>query len=138
MSVLLSVKPKYITAMIQGNKKYEFRKSIWRANRKVNKVYIYSSAPIQKIIGIFTIKDIIEDNPSNLWIKFGEFSGIREDEFFNYFKGSKKAFAIEIETIEIFEKPIDPFREFSDFKPPQSFYYVDENVIFNNLLDTIW
>lgn len=138
MSVLLSVKPKYVTAMIKGNKKYEFRKSIWRSNKKIKKVYIYSSAPIQKIIGIFTIRDIIEDNPNNLWIKFGEFSGIREDEFFNYFKSSKKAFAIEIEAIEIFEKPIDPFREFSDFKPPQSFYYVDENVLFNNLLDMIW
>lgn len=138
MSVLLSVKPKYVTEMIQGNKKYEFRRSIWRANKKIRKVYIYSSSPIKKIIGIFTIKDIIEDNPSNLWIKFGEFSGIREDEFFSYFKSSKKAFAIEIDTIEVFKKPIDPFQEFSSFKPPQSFYYINENVLFNNVLNLIW
>lgn len=138
MSVLLSIKPKYVKAMIKGNKKYEFRKSIWKTKKKINRVYIYSSAPIKKIIGIFTIKDIIEDNPSNLWIKFGEFSGIQEDEFFNYFKSSKKAFAIEIDAIEIFKKPIDPFREFSNFKPPQSFYYINENVLFNNILSLIW
>ncbi|HET6989695.1 MAG TPA: ASCH domain-containing protein, partial [Bacteroidia bacterium] len=57
MNVLLSIKPKYAKAIIDGKKKVEFRKLPFKLN--VNKVYIYSSAPEQKIIGYFTFDDII-------------------------------------------------------------------------------
>lgn len=113
--------------MRTGNKKYEFRKNIWKNSTKVGKVYIYSSSPIKKIVGIFTLGNVYEDNPGNLWKNFKDFSGLDEEEFFNYFKNCEKGFAIEIKTIEFFDVPIDPFQDFSNFKPPQSFYYINEN-----------
>ncbi|TKY92326.1 MAG: hypothetical protein C5S46_01185 [Candidatus Methanomarinus sp.] len=127
MNVLLSIKPKYIKEMRAGNKKYEFRKNIWKNSTKVGKVYIYSSSPIKKIVGIFTLGNVYEDNPGNLWKNFKDFSGLDEEEFFNYFKNCEKGFAIEIKTIEFFDVPIDPFQDFSNFKPPQSFYYINKN-----------
>ena len=133
MNVLLSIKPKYITEIRKGNKKYEFRKLIWKHGINIENVYIYSSAPIKKIVGMFALGNVFEDNPSNLWNMFKDLSGLDEKEFFNYFKNYEKGFAIEIKTIEFFNIPIDPFQEFSNFKPPQSFYYFDENNMINKM-----
>jgi len=127
MNVLLSIKPKYVEEIMNGNKKYEFRKSIFRCREDVELVYIYSTSPVKKIVGVFTIETIIEDHPRNLWEKFKEFSGIREEEFFSYFGGHKKGFAIGIGGVEVFEDPIDPKSSTPGFVPPQSFRYVEEH-----------
>ena len=127
MKVLLSIKPKYVKEIIAGKKKYEFRKLIWKRN-DLDKVIIYSSAPTKKIIGVFSIGDIIEGNPTHLWNEFEDSSGISKDEFFDYFEAHETGFAIEIDQIEVFKNPIDPFQQFEDFRPPQSFYYIDDNI----------
>ena len=41
MNVLLSIKPKYANQILNGNKRYEFRKSVFK-NRNLDVVYIYS------------------------------------------------------------------------------------------------
>jgi predicted transcriptional regulator len=127
MNVLLSIKPKYAEEIMNGNKRYEFRKSIFRCREDVELVYIYSTSPVKKIVGVFTIKTIIEDHPRNLWEKFKEFSGIVEEEFFSYFGGHKKGFAIGIGNVEVFEDPIDPKNFIPGFVPPQSFRYVEQH-----------
>ena len=124
MNVLLSVKPKYAEEIIGISKKYEFRKSIFKRS-DVEKVYIYSSSPVSKIIASFEIKQVLKNSPKKIWDLCHEYAGISEKDFFEYFKNSSVAFAIEIEELDVFEKPIDPFSEFGNFKPPQSFYYLD-------------
>ena len=126
MNVLLSAKPKYVKEIMNGNKKYEFRKSIFRCKDDIELVYVYSTSPVKKIVGVFTIETIIEDHPKNLWDNFKEFSGIEEEEFFNYFGERKKGFAIEIGELEVFEDPIDPKISIPGFVPPQSFCYTNE------------
>lgn len=126
MNVLLSIKPKYVEEIMNGNKKYEFRKSIFRYREAIELVYVYSTSPVKKIVGVFTIETIIEDHPRNLWEKFKEFSGIEEKEFFTYFGRSKKGFAIGIGNVEVFGNPIDPKISIPGFVPPLSFRYIDE------------
>ena len=125
MNVLLSIKPKYVEEIMNGNKKYEFRKSIFRCREDVELVYIYSTSPVKKIVGVFTIETIIEDHPRKLWESFRDFSGIGEEEFFSYFGGNKKGFSIGIGDVEVFEDPIDPKISIPGFVPPQSFRYVE-------------
>ena len=128
MNVLLSIKPKYVEEIMNGNKKYEFRKVIFKCKEDLEMVYIYSSSPVKKIVGAFVIENIIEDHPEVLWEKFKEFSGINDEmEFFSYFGSNKKGFAIEIRDLKIFESPADPRILNPDFIPPQSFCYMDEN-----------
>jgi len=125
MNVLLSIKPEYADQILEGNKRYEFRKTSFR-HRELNMVYIYSSSPVKRIVGAFTIKKLIEKHPEQLWNECKEFSGISEEEFFNYFRGRDRGFAIEIGTVEVFD-PINPKELFPDFVPPQSFCYTDKN-----------
>ena len=124
MNVLLSIKPKYVELIMKGDKRYEFRKVIFR-NRNIEMVYIYSSAPVKRIIGYFMVGDIIEDHPDRLWVQFSEFSGLNDIEFFSYFNGNKKGFAIEIVNLEAFKNPVDPREIIPDFAAPQSFCYLD-------------
>jgi len=126
MNVLLSIKPKYVKEILKGKKKYEFRRSIFRYREEIEMVYIYSTSPVKKIVGKFTIEDIIEDHPKNLWESFRDFSGIEGEEFFNYFGATKKGFAIKIGELEVFKNPIDPKLITPSFVPPQSFRYIDE------------
>ncbi len=72
MDVLLSIKPKFAEAIIDGRKRYEFRK-IKFANKDINRVYIYATSPVKKIIGVFKLSSIIEDSPHALWDRLREF-----------------------------------------------------------------
>ena len=124
MNVLLSIKPKYVEKIVNGEKQYEFRKRIFR-DKNVIKAFIYSTSPTKKIVGEFDIGNIVEDSPIRLWTELQEVSGINEKEFFDYFRGINKGFAIGIEKLNIFDEPIEPNELISDFSPPQSFCYVN-------------
>jgi len=106
-----------------GRKKYEFRKNKF-SKKDINCVYIYSTSPVKKIIGIFKIADIIEGSPSALWDQLKDDAGISEDEFFDYFRNKEMGFAWEIKEVEIFEYPLDPKIINPNFTPPQSFCYI--------------
>lgn len=122
MDVLLSVEPKYANAILSGTKKYEFRRTIFKRN-DINRVYIYSNSTVKKIVGSFGIDRIIEDTPQEIWKMCRKYGGISEEDFFRYYKGSKKAYAIKIKNLHRFHEPKDPYFLFDGFTPPQSFYY---------------
>lgn len=126
--VLLSIKPKYVRAILDGTKQYEFRKQIFR-DRSRETVFIYSSSPEKKIVARFRIGKIVEGSPDYLWEEFWDVSGVSEPEFFEYFSGKENGFAIRIDELEAFAEPVDPYAMFERFVPPQSFCYVNGHEI---------
>ncbi|MHA1648506.1 MAG: hypothetical protein ACTSVU_09675 [Promethearchaeota archaeon] len=126
MAVILSIKPKYIEKMRLGIKKYEFRKNNFQLNPKSSFALIYSTSPVNKIIGSFKISEVIRDSPKNLWINLRKSSGINEKDFFSYFFSCETGTALKITELKFFEKKIDPFKEIENFNPPQSFHYLNE------------
>ncbi|SOC79676.1 Predicted transcriptional regulator, contains an HTH and PUA-like domains [Salinimicrobium sediminis] len=128
-NVILSIKPVYAQAIMSGTKKVEFRKKIFK--RPVEKIFVYSSSPEKKIIGFFTIQEIIEDTPDNLWEQFHAIGGIDKNDFFEYYKNSEFGFTIKISEVEKFENGIDPSDFFENFIAPQSFVYLEEQTANN-------
>lgn len=128
MDVLLSIKPKYVNKIIAGEKKYEFRKTKLDKH-KIGHIYIYSTSPVKKIIAKIAIGDIIEASPETLWKKCKKYSGITEEEFFDYYAQKEVAFAITIKSVEPFVEPIDPYATIENFTPPQSYYYLKEGIL---------
>lgn len=122
MNLIISIKPEFVAKIISKEKKYEFRRTIFR--KDVDKIYIYSTSPEKRIVGYFKSKNIIEDTIDNLWEKCRRYAGISKESFFDYFKDKNKGFAIEISNLHIFDNPIDT-KELDDFKAPQSFSYCD-------------
>lgn len=127
MNVILSIKPKYAELILNGAKRYEFRKYIFK-NKCVEHTYIYATSPIKKIIGVFELGSIIRDSPEALWKQLGHLSGMNEAEFFLYFQDAQIGFAIEIKYIEIFNDPGDPEGLIPGFIPPQSFCYLKHSL----------
>jgi predicted transcriptional regulator len=128
-SVILSIKPIYAQAIMSGTKKVEFRKKIFK--RAVDKIFVYSSSPEKKIIGFFTIKEIVENSPEKLWDEFNKVGGIEKDDFFSYYQGSETGFSIKISEVEKFENGIDPADFFENFCAPQSYIYLEEKTAIN-------
>ncbi len=127
MNLILSIRPHHAKAILDGLKKYEFRKSIFK-NRDIGTVYIYTTRPIQRIEGLFTIGSIHEGRPKILWERFGEYSGLEEKSFFEYFRGANKGFAIGIEAPRRFRTPINPKERIPGFHPPQNFCYISDRL----------
>lgn len=126
-SVILSIKPVYAQAIMSGIKKVEFRKKIFK--RPVDKIFVYSSSPEQKILGYFTIDSIVENSPLELWKEFRKEGGIIKKEFFNYYGGYESGFSIKINKVIKFLFPVNPKEVIDNFYAPQSYVYLDNDVV---------
>lgn len=124
MNVIMSIRPTFCKLIFDGQKVYEYRKRVFNRS-DVDKVYIYASKPISKVVGYFTIAAMIEDSPSNLWKTTCKGSGITKKYFDAYFSGCDKAHAIVIGEVVKFDKPIDPKEVIKDFTAPQNFTYTE-------------
>ena len=127
MNVILSIRPTFCQSIFEGKKVYEYRKRVFKRT-DVDKVYIYASKPICKIVGYFTITDMIEDSPNVMWQMTHEGSGITKEYFDAYFKNSDTAYAIKIGQVVKLDNPIDPKEVIKDFHAPQNFMYVDYDI----------
>jgi len=122
MKVLLSIKPQFALKIFDGTKKFEFRKSVFK-NSNINTVVVYASSPMQKVIGEFTIAEIMEEEPEALWEMTKRHSGISKDFFDEYFFNRDRAFAIKVKDITRYKEPKE-LRDFDLNFAPQSFVYL--------------
>lgn len=121
-TMLLSIKPEYAKAILDGQKKYEFRKR--RCKTVVNKIVFYSTAPESKVVGEAEIEDIIEGCPSKIWELAKKAAGITRAKYLAYYHGYHNAVAYKLKNVVIY----DPPKELSDYEidhVPQSFIYLD-------------
>lgn len=122
MKVLLSIKPKYAELILNGEKKYEFRRAIFK-RPLVKKVVIYASSPISKVIGEFEIEDILSLDVSELWAYTMEYSGVEKDFYDSYFSGKNIGHAIKIKSVKRYTRHKE-LHEFDIKRAPQSFAYI--------------
>lgn len=66
MKVLLSIKPEFAEKILNGTKRFEFRKGIFK-NPQISTVVIYATMPLGKVVGQFRIESILSDEPESLW-----------------------------------------------------------------------
>lgn len=122
MKVLLSIKPEFADKIFAGIKKYEFRRTVFK-NPDIKTVVVYSSSPVQKIIGEFDIDLIINEKPTSLWSLTKDFAGINKKYFFDYFRNKEKGYAIKIKETRKYDKELCIKKDFNA-SPPQSFMYL--------------
>jgi len=124
--ILMAIKPQYVKEIFNGRKQVEFRKRRFR--KPVSHVVIYESG-IKRIMGYFTINQIQEGSPIEIWDKYKYFSGMKQEEYFSYFSGCNKAIAIEINQVFGLSYPIS-LRMIKyallNMRAPRSFYYISE------------
>lgn len=126
-AVLMSIKPKYVEGILNGSKHFEFRRAIFKQDL-VDRVIIYASSPVKKVVAEFDVADIMADSPEFLWERCKDHSGIDKESFMRYFSDKEKGFSIVIKNLTIYKKPIDPYKRLENFRPPQSYMYLDNKL----------
>lgn len=120
--ILMSIKPEFVEKILNGEKKYEYRKTLPKKN--IDKIIIYSTYPIKKIVGEVEVKNVLIDNIDVIWSKTKNYSGTNKEFFLSYYKNKNKAIAYELGEIKLYNPPL----LLSDFNinfSPQSFIYLD-------------
>lgn len=126
--MLLSINPEHVVNIFSGEKQYEFRKV--HCKKKVEKIVIYSTAPVMQVVGEVDVLDIYEEEPETLWNITAKHSGITKDFFDEYYKGKEKAVAFKLGKVKKYKKPYT-LADFGLKFAPQSFVYLQENSIFS-------
>lgn len=123
MKVLLSIKPEFVEKIFSGEKKYEYRRTIFK--KDVESIIVYSTKPEGKIVGELLIERIINDSPESIWLSTQKHAGISHNFFQDYFGDKKEGYAIKIAKAIQYDEPLDPTQHNKNFRAPQSFCYVE-------------
>ena len=118
--IIISINPEHVNNIINGTKKYEYRTKA--AKKDVNKLIIYETMPIKKVVAEAEIVEVLVLDPNALWEKTKEHSGITKNFFDEYFKDRKVAYAYKLGKIKAYDKP-KALTEFGLRAAPQSFAY---------------
>ena len=60
-TILLFIKPEYVSRILEGSKRFEFRRSV--AKRKEERILIYSTAPVKKVVTLVEVTDMRQEFP---------------------------------------------------------------------------
>ena len=120
-AILLSIKPRFVEQILNGEKRFEYRKHV--PERHVNKIIIYSSSPVCAVVGEADVAEILSGTPINIWNTTKNQSGIDAKFFFDYFDDRSVAYAYKLKNAKKYTKP----KKLGDFGikyAPQSFVYI--------------
>ncbi|WP_422365048.1 ASCH domain-containing protein [Pelagibius sp.] len=125
---LISIRPEYVQAMIEGRKTVEFR----RRNLKLapnSRLWIYSTLPTAAVTAVAVVTGVDSGAVNAIWRRYGKRGSICKADFDRYFLGVDQAFAIEIKCVSVLSNGIDlsSLRTVVDgFQPPQTYVRVPQ------------
>lgn len=119
--ILMSIKPEYVDKIFTGEKKYEYRKRLCK--EKIDTIIVYSSSPIQKVVGELKIKQVLYNKKSIIWDKTNRYGGITKTKYDKYYENCDYAVAYEIEKAILYDKQKD-LKDFNVKMAPQSYVYI--------------
>lgn len=119
--ILLSINPEHVQKIMDGNKRYEFRKV--DCKRDVSHIMIYSTYPVKMIVGEASVKRKLVCSPEDMWERTQAGAGIEREFFNDYYDGCEKAVAFELENVKEFDRPRS-LEEYGIRQAPQSFIYM--------------
>lgn len=119
--ILLSINPEHVENIMNGTKLFEFRKVACKED--VDKIVIYSTYPVCKVVGEADVKEVIVDTPEVVWKKTKKYSGITKQFFDTYYENKNKAVAYHLSNVVKFDSVKD-LSSYGVKMAPQSFVYV--------------
>ena len=127
--VILSIKPKYAKAILDGTKTFEIRKRVPRFNEGTT-VFLYETAPVSAITGYFVYTGFVCAEKASFYRYHGTKLGISYQGYMDYLKDQKYVHAWRISNATRLNQPITP-SELNIAKIPQFYMYYDFDKIQN-------
>lgn len=118
---VMAIHPRYADAILKGDKLVEFRKR--KLAEDITTILIYATAPVQKVIGEFSIRETVVGAPAAIWAAYGAVGVIDEISFGDYYSSSTNAVAFVVDEATRYARPHE-LAELKAASIPQSFYYV--------------
>ena len=119
--MLLSINPEHVENIMNGNKKFEFRKV--RCRPDVDKIIIYATSPVMKVVGEADVIDVIVDLPEQVWELTSAFAGVSKAFYDEYYQDKEVAVAYRLGKVKKYSNPLS-LADFGIRFAPQSFVYV--------------
>lgn len=127
-AVLLSVRPRFAEALLDGTKTVEVRRRPVRL-RAGAVCLLYASSPTSALSGALTLAGVDHGAPADLWRRHGSRTALTRDEYDDYLDGRPTACALVVAAPIVFHTPVPlaELRRRNDaFVPPQSYRYVND------------
>lgn len=132
---LLSIHPRYAEAILDGLKQVEFRKSALAAD--VRRALVYSTAPVQRVVGVFRIERIDRAAPEELWSRYSQVGCITSEDFHAYYAAWRQGAAIVIGEAWRLASPLSLSALAPGLQAPQSYRYLQAQVLDAVLADAM-
>ena len=120
--IMLAIKPEYVEEIFDGLKRYEYRRKC--PNHPISQIVIYETAPMSKVVGTVDVDQMLGTAPHVLYDMTKKFSGIPEDDYNDYFKGTNVGYAYSLNHPVIFSRPAS-IEEYGLKGVPQSYVYLE-------------
>jgi predicted transcriptional regulator len=123
-TVILSIKPQYIEQIIGGQKTVELRRRFPSALGRAH-LLLYSSAPVQAIVGHAVLEEVISLSLGSLWRRFSNAAAVTREHFDQYFHGIESGYALKLAKVTPLPEPISRVELVRRFRfcAPQSYCY---------------
>lgn len=121
--ILMPIKPIYVDEILSGRKKFEYRK-IKAKRENIDKMLIYSTSPVMKVVAEVDVEGILEETPEKLWEMTEKYSGITKDFYLKYYYKKDIAIAYKLGNVKVYETPLN-LADIGINYVPQSFVYLD-------------
>lgn len=117
MFFLMSIKPKYAELILAGKKTVEIRKTRINACQG-DTIVIYATKPKGRIVGYFTIEEVLWTETDKLWKSIGHCTCLSHDEYTKYAAEKKMMCGISISSaVAVDGTPMEQMR----MRVPQSY-----------------
>lgn len=123
-ALLLSVRPRFARAILDGTKTVELRRR-WVRAAPGTPVIIYASTPTMAVVGTARLGQVVVSEPNAAWQRHHPALGLERGEFDQYL-GGRMACLLMLEDVASLASPLPlrRLREDGPFRPPQSYRYV--------------
>jgi predicted transcriptional regulator len=129
---LLSIREPYAKAILDGTKRYEFRRKAPRLAGPT-RFLIYVPDPKKELAGEMLVSSILSMPPEKLWRKTRGGAGISREGFMAYFQGQPVANALVIEEARKLRRPkrLEELRRAAPegFTPPQFLTWLPDSSV---------
>jgi predicted transcriptional regulator len=134
--VLLSVRPRFADALLDGTKTIEVRRRPMRLHTGAL-CLLYASSPTRALTGALIVAGVDHAAPAELWRRHGPRMALTRDEYDHYLDGRSTACALVVTAPITFRAPVplaELRRRLAAFVPPQSYRFVRDGEL-NALLN---
>ena len=128
--ILISIKPKYVEAILRGEKTVELRRRCLRVPEGT-RVWVYSTLPDAKVRAVARIEQLDESSPENVWHANESKMFLTKTEYDEYIRGCLTVCVIHLADVQQLSTPLslESMRTFNNLPPPQFFKFLDSNSV---------